>query len=83
MGGDLPNDSELRFQPGSRSWPNFTIWPDDELHELISRDPATRDALMAQAEVRRRERWDGPVRWSLAVSIGAVLISAIALIRSL
>lgn len=74
MGERLQTHSDLHLQLGVRSWPNFAIWTDDELHELIYRDPVTRDALMAQAEGRRRERWDGPARWSLGVSIVAVVI---------
>ena len=41
------------------------------------------DAPVVTAPEDQIERWHGPVRWSLAVSIAAVVISAIALIRSL
>lgn len=62
---------------------NFRNWPDDELAELIARNPDTAPARLAASEVRRREAWQTPARWSLLVSILALGISAIALARTL
>ena len=56
---------------------------DEELHELIARNPDSAAARMAASEVRRREAWQTPARWSLMVSIAALVLSIFALIRTL
>ncbi len=60
----------------------FKKWTDQELAELIARNPETAPARLAASEVRSREAWQTPARWSLLVSILAVLMSAVALIRT-
>lgn len=68
--------------------PNFREWPDEELAELIARDGRTAAAKLAESEVRKRESWKTPALWtlivagcSLLVSVIAVTLSAVALVR--
>ncbi|HET9334864.1 MAG TPA: hypothetical protein VFO12_00490 [Sphingomicrobium sp.] len=60
----------------------FREWTDAELAELIARNPDTAPARLAASEVRRREAWQTPARWSLLVSVLALLMSAVALART-
>lgn len=86
VGSLIPSkpDSDVDSAPPTEfSWWNFSLWTDEELHELIARNPSARDALMARSELRSRERWSGPAKWSLVVSVVVVLISTLALIRTL
>jgi hypothetical protein len=82
QGGSRPVDGRMALTPG-RWWPNFKIWTDEELHELASRDPTSSHGLMAQSELRARERWSGPAKWSLIISAVAVGISALVFLRTL
>ena len=43
--------------------------------------PGTKNRLLGEAEMRRRETWSGPVRLSLGLSIVALAISLVALFR--
>lgn len=61
----------------------FGEWTDGDLAELIARNPNTAPALQAAREVRRREAWQTPARWSLYVSIFALGVSIAALIRTI
>jgi hypothetical protein len=62
--------------------PPFQKWPDEDLADLIARNPDTAHARLAASEVRRREAWQTPARWSLLVSIAALLVSIVALART-
>ena len=57
-------------------------WIDEELAELVSRGPETPVGLLAAGELRRREAWRGPARWSLVVAALALLVSAAAFART-
>lgn len=60
----------------------FRDWTDAELAELIARNPESAPARLAASEIRRREAWQTPARWSLMVSALALLLSAVALART-
>ncbi|MFC4593506.1 hypothetical protein [Sphingobium tyrosinilyticum] len=64
------------------SSPSFAKWPDEELAELIARNPDTATARLAASEIRRREAWRTPARFSLVVAILALIVSAVALGRT-
>lgn len=63
--------------------PNFKEWPDDELAELIASDPNTAAARLAAREVFKRDSWQTPAKWSLGVSILALILSICAFARTL
>lgn len=65
------------------SWPNFRLWVDEELHELIARNPETASTRLTSSEVRRREAWRTPAKWALVVSLFSLAVSAAALLRTL
>lgn len=62
--------------------PNFGKWHDDELAELIARDPSTAAARLAASEVAKRDSWQTPAKWSLGVSFFALAISVWAFART-
>ncbi len=64
-------------------WPNVRLWVDEELHELIARNPDTASARLAASEVRRREAWQTPAKWALVVSLFSLAVSATAFLRTL
>ena len=61
---------------------NFRIWTDGELAAFIARGTKSGNAKLAEAEMRRRESWQTPARWSLVVSCFALLVSFVALLVS-
>ena len=64
-------------------WPNFRLWVDEEIHELIARNLDTASARLAASEVRRREAWQTPAKWALVVSLFSLAVSAAAFLRTL
>jgi hypothetical protein len=54
---------------------------DEELAELASRAPSALTEL-ARSELRSREGWRTPAKWSLFVALAALVVSAAALIRT-
>ena len=63
--------------------PNFAIWPDEELAELIALNRPDAETELARSELRIRESWRTPARWSLVISAIALLISLAALTVSI
>ena len=55
---------------------------DDELADILARNPSSKLARLAESEMRSRESWRGPSKWSLIVAGLAFLISAAAFVRT-
>jgi hypothetical protein len=70
-------DADL-LDPGRR---HIRRMPDDELAEL-ARSPASKLGQLAASEMRSRESWRGPGRWSLIVASLALLASLAAITRT-
>ncbi len=66
-----------------RDYWNFRLWTDEDLAELVSRDRKNANHRLAEIEIRRRESWQTPARWSLVVSTAAFLVSLAALLVSI
>lgn len=62
-----------------RTYWNFRIWTDEDLAELIARGGRDANTRLAEIEMRRRESWQTPARWSLLVSLLALIVSIVAL----
>jgi hypothetical protein len=62
---------------------DFGDWPDDEIAELISRNPNSAPAMMAASELRVRESWRSPDKWALIVAGVSLIVSAGAIVRTL
>lgn len=56
---------------------------DEELADLVSRQPRGKLGELAASEMRRREAWRGPARWSLIIAALAFIVSAAAFFRTL
>jgi len=52
---------------------------DEDLAELTSRGTNTKLGQLAASEMRRREAWRTPARWTLVVSAVALVISIVSL----
>ncbi len=63
--------------------PNFAVWPDEELAELIAMNRLDADTELARSELRIRESWRTPARWSLVIAAFALLVSLAALAVSI
>lgn len=73
-----PTPIEELLDPAAAGLRNLS---DDALAEYISGwKPSTKQRVLAEAELRRRERWSGPVRLSLIVSVVALALSLAGLI---
>ena len=55
---------------------------DDELAETIGREPNSKLGRLAESEMRSRESWRSPAKWSLIVAGLALLVSFAALFRT-
>jgi hypothetical protein len=55
---------------------------DDELAELMSREPGSKQGLIAASVLRGRESWKTPAKWALVVSILSFGLACAALARS-
>lgn len=56
---------------------------DEDLHELNAARPNTSEGQAAASIIRVWEAWRTPARWSLIVAVAALLVSAVALLRTL
>ena len=55
-------------------------WCDEDLHlHLSSSELHPHERSLAEAELRRRERWDVPAKKALRVSYWAIVISVVAI----
>jgi hypothetical protein len=81
---DTLGDDGRRGAASERSdyW-NFRIWTDEDLAELVSRGGQNANTRLAEIEIRRRESWQTPARWSLVMAGLSLLVSIIALAVSL
>lgn len=66
--------------PGRRVIKQMT---DEDLAELIADRPGSKLAKLAESELRVREAWRGPARWSLIVAAIALIVSIAAFMRTL
>lgn len=53
---------------------------DEELAELAAHKPKTMLGQLAVSEMRRREAWRGPARWSLIVAAIALVVSIVSIV---
>ena len=56
---------------------------DEELADLIASEPGSKLGALAASEMRTREAWRGPARWSLIIAVLAFALSIAAFIRTL
>lgn len=56
---------------------------DDELAELLARNPYDKLGQLAASEMRSRESWRAPGKWSLIIAGLALLVSVGALFRTI
>lgn len=56
---------------------------DEELAELAASETNTKLGRLAESEMRTREAWRGPGRWSLIVAALALVVSVWAIVRTL
>jgi hypothetical protein len=56
---------------------------DEDLSAIIAREPTSRTGLLAASIMTNRNNWRSPAKYSLIVSLIAVLIAAAAFIRTL
>ncbi len=56
---------------------------DDELAELLARNPHDKLGQLAASEMRSRESWRGPRKWSLIIAGLALLVSIGALFHTI
>jgi hypothetical protein len=69
---------------GHPSYRHIRNWDLEELHRrLATNELHSAERRMAESQVRIREAWRTPARWSLILSIAAFAVSAIALIVSI
>lgn len=56
---------------------------DEELADLIASEPGSKLGTLAASELRTREAWRGPARWSLIIAALAFAVSLVAFIRTI
>ena len=56
--------------------------PDEELAQLVAATPNSREGQLAASILRVREAWKSPEKWSFIVSVAALVVSGIALVRT-
>jgi hypothetical protein len=74
------------LQPEQRDWAEpglrmMKLLPDEELAEIIGRDPQSKLGRLAESVLKRRESWRTPAKSALLVSI--VSLAGWALLRTL
>lgn len=67
-------------KPSERTYPNYRNWTDEDLAELVARGGGDANTHLADIELRRRESWRTPARWSLLVSVVALIVAIVALV---
>lgn len=66
--------------PGRRELDSFT---DEELAELIAREPSSKQGHLASSILRSRESWRTPARWALVFSGLSLMVAMAAFARTL
>ena len=80
-----PTEDELFHEAfseaiGRPSLRQIKAWCDEDLHfQLSSNELHPHERSLAEAELRRRERWDVPAKKALRVSYWAIGISVVAI----
>lgn len=70
---------------GKYSYPSRALvraFVDEELAEIIAGEPGSKLGTLAASELRSREAWRGPARWSLIIAALAFAVSLAAFIRA-
>jgi hypothetical protein len=81
IGGPRPLESlEEVLDPGLKQVSRFT---DDELAEVIGREPTSKLGLLAARVQRQRESWSTPAKWSLFVALCSLAVALAALARTM
>ena len=81
MGGRPTQDSiDEILDPGLKQVKRLT---DDELAEVIGREPGSKLGRLAESVLRGRESWRTPAKWALIVSLLSFAVAAWALFRTL
>lgn len=81
LGGPRPLDAlEEVLNPGLKQVTRFT---DDELAEVIGREPTSKLGQLAARVQRQRESWRTPAKWSLFVALCSLAVAIVALARTL
>jgi hypothetical protein len=69
---------------GKPSYRHIRRWSIEELHRrLATNDLHTAERRMAESQVRIKEAWRTPARWTLLIAVAAFVVSVIALIVSI
>lgn len=77
LGGPRPLDSLTEvLDPGLKQVARFD---DDDLAEVIAREPTSKLGLLAARIQRQRESWKTPAKWSLVVAIISLVVAAFSL----
>jgi len=83
LGGERSAFNEAAAElldPGRREVQRMS---DDDLTAIIEERPGTRLSTLAQSELKVRESWRGPARWSLLISLLAFILSMVAFFRTI
>lgn len=80
MGGRAQDTIGEILDPGLKQVSRMT---DDELAEVIAREPNSKLGHLAARVVRQRESWRTPARWALIVSLLSFGLALAAFIRTL
>lgn len=76
---DFDKAADEFLYPGRKA---IRLMVDDELAEVIAKKPGSKLAKLAESELRIREAWRGPARWSLVIAALAFVVSLAAFIRA-
>ena len=81
MSGKPPQESiDEILDPGLKQVSRFT---DDELAEVLAREPNSKMGQLAARVMRQRESWRTPAKWALIVSLMSLAVATAALLRTL
>jgi hypothetical protein len=81
IGGRLPPAFEAKLADPDRR--RLKRLSDEELAELIAREPESKLGRLAESVMRSRDSWRTPARGALVVSFCSFAVAALALIRTL
>jgi hypothetical protein len=56
---------------------------DEELAEIIGREPQSKLGRLAESVLRSRESWRTPAKWALVVSVFSLCVAIWAFLRTL
>jgi hypothetical protein len=81
MGGKPRQDTlDEVLDPGLKQIKRLT---DEEIAQVIAREPNTKMGHLAARVMRERESWRTPARWALLVSLLSFALALIAFVRTL